>query len=42
MQEIQEGKIGIRAAARKFGVTKNSIVKWRKRYELSEIKEHRI
>lgn len=34
MQEIQEGMIGIKAAARKFGVTKNSIVKWRKRYEL--------
>lgn len=34
LQEIKEGLIGIKAAARKFGVTKNSIVKWRKRYEL--------
>ncbi|MNS77660.1 IS2 repressor TnpA [compost metagenome] len=34
LQEIKEGFIGIKAAARKFGVTKNSIVKWRRRYEL--------
>lgn len=27
LQEIREGSIGVKAAARKFGVTKNSIVK---------------
>jgi len=34
LQEIKEGLIGVKAAARKFGVAKNSIVKWRRRYEL--------
>jgi len=34
LQEIQEGIIGVKAAAQKYGVTKNSIVKWRRRYEL--------
>ncbi|AKG34151.1 transposase [Paenibacillus durus ATCC 35681] len=34
LQEIKQGFLGVKAAARKFGVTKNSIVKWRRRYEL--------
>ncbi|WP_197029931.1 transposase [Paenibacillus sp. 1-18] len=34
LQEIKQGFIGVKAAARKFGVTKNSIGKWRRRYEL--------
>ncbi|WP_448766712.1 transposase, partial [Acinetobacter sp. AGC35] len=34
LQEIKGGYIGVKAAARKFGVTKNSIVKWRRRYEV--------
>ena len=34
LQEINEGFIGVKAAARKFGVSKNSFVKWRRRYEL--------
>ncbi|MEO3946477.1 helix-turn-helix domain-containing protein, partial [Gorillibacterium sp. CAU 1737] len=34
LEEIKQGLIGIKAAARKFGVTKNSIGKWRRRYEI--------
>ncbi|MFM9278135.1 transposase [Paenibacillus jiagnxiensis] len=34
LQEIKQGLIGIKAATRKFGVTKNSIVRWRRRYQL--------
>lgn len=34
VQEVNQGAIGIKAAARKNGVAKTSIVKWRRLYEL--------
>lgn len=34
LQEIECGQIGLKAAARKYGISKNSVVKWRRRYQL--------
>ncbi|MDP1513404.1 transposase [Paenibacillus sp. CMAA1739] len=34
LREIKQGFIGMKVTARKFGVSKNSIVKWRRRYEV--------
>lgn len=34
IQEIEAGCIGIKAAAKKFGITKTTIAKWRRRYRV--------
>lgn len=34
LQEIECGQIGLKAAARKYGISKNSVLKWRRRYRL--------
>ncbi|OMC62752.1 transposase, partial [Paenibacillus odorifer] len=34
LQEIERGDIGLKTAARKYGISKNSLVKWRQRYQL--------
>ncbi|MEK5400318.1 transposase [Paenibacillus sp. FSL K6-2859] len=34
LQEIERGDIGLKAAARKYGLSKTSVVKWRQRYQL--------
>ncbi|WP_340003550.1 transposase [Paenibacillus sp. FSL K6-0276] len=34
LQEIECGQIGLKAAARKYGLSKTSVVKWRRRYQL--------
>ncbi|WP_339192793.1 IS3 family transposase [Paenibacillus sp. FSL E2-0230] len=34
LQEIERGEIGLKTAARKYGISKNSLVKWRQRYQL--------
>ncbi|OBZ08944.1 transposase [Bacillus sp. FJAT-27264] len=34
LQEIEYGHIGLKAGARKYGLTKTSILKWRRRYQL--------
>ncbi|MBP2120561.1 transposase-like protein, partial [Cohnella lubricantis] len=34
IQEIANGWIGVKAAVRKFGINKSTIVKWRRRYQV--------
>ncbi|MEK5235904.1 IS3 family transposase [Paenibacillus sp. FSL L8-0470] len=34
LQEVECGQIGLKAAARKYGLSKTSLVKWRRRYQL--------
>jgi transposase-like protein len=34
VQELESGDVGVKAAVRKFGFSKNTLVKWRHRYEL--------
>jgi len=34
IQEIEGGQIGVKAAIRKFGFSKNTLAKWRRRYRL--------
>jgi len=34
IQEIESGRIGVKAATIKFGVTKTSLAKWRRKYQL--------
>ncbi|GMX66109.1 IS3 family transposase [Paenibacillus elgii] len=34
IQEIESGCIGVKAATKKFGVTKTSLAKWRRKYRL--------
>lgn len=34
VQEIESGCIGVKAAIKKFGITKTSLAKWRRKYRL--------
>jgi transposase-like protein len=34
IQEIESGRIGVKAATKKFDVTKTSLAKWRRKYRL--------
>ncbi|WP_019007291.1 helix-turn-helix domain-containing protein, partial [Cohnella laeviribosi] len=34
LQEIESGQIGVKAAAKKYGIPKTTLVKWRSRYEV--------
>lgn len=34
IQEIEAGRIGVKAAVKKFGMTKTTLAKWRRRYRL--------
>lgn len=34
LQEIENGHMDVKAAARKFGVSKTTLAKWRRRYQL--------
>lgn len=34
LQEIESGHIGVMAAAKKYGITKTTLAKWRRRYEV--------
>jgi len=34
LQEIESGQIGVKAAAKKYGIPKTTLVKWRRRYEV--------
>lgn len=34
LQEIEHGEIGLKAVARSYGLSKTSVVKWRRRYQL--------
>ncbi|GAC42225.1 helix-turn-helix domain-containing protein [Paenibacillus popilliae] len=34
LQEIESGQIGIKAAAKKSGISKTSLAKWRRPYEV--------
>jgi transposase len=34
LQEVESGQIGVKAAAKKYGITKTTLAKWRRRYEV--------
>ena len=34
LQEIESGQIGVKAAAKKYGISKTTLAKWRRRYEV--------
>lgn len=34
LQEVESGEIGITTAAKKYGITKTTLAKWRRRYEV--------
>lgn len=34
LQEVESGQIGVKAAAKKYGIPKTTLAKWRRRYEV--------
>lgn len=34
LEEIESGQICVKAATKKYGITKTTLVKWRRRYEV--------
>ncbi|USG64980.1 helix-turn-helix domain-containing protein [Brevibacillus ruminantium] len=45
LQEIENGQLGVMAVAKKYGLTKTTLAKWRRRYEVygyegGEIRTH--